>query len=282
MKIMKLQTSIGRINSAESGTSGTGSRQHRDLTLLARFEQLLRYKWFGTGAYHTARVAGACKRGVAEYLRGGVSKARATFDAVLHEYPDDPNALNGLGFIALMTGELDEAERMLRRAVEINPAAGEFRLHLATTLERAGRHSEARKQVWLAASDPGVREATRQLLARLGGPPPQPKPMAQPVSFARAEPSRMTPCPCGSGKRYKQCCGRLTETASTPSAAEAEAQQAAAAFRSGDARVAIELLMRLSASDLTGAGTALACGDLCAQMACYEPRLSISHFADHE
>src|SRR4030065_1785719 len=130
----------------ELGTSGTGRGENRDVTRMGRFEQLLRYKWFGTGAYHSARVSNACRNGVAAHSCGDVEEARAIFEAVLREYPDDPNALNGLGYIALMNAELDEAERMLRRAVQINPAAGESRLHLATTLEAAGFLSNARNQ----------------------------------------------------------------------------------------------------------------------------------------
>jgi glycosyltransferase involved in cell wall biosynthesis len=260
---------VGFNYGAESGTSGTGSGQHRDLTRLARFEQLLRYKWLGAGAYHTARVANACKRGVADYVAGDVPKARATFDAVLREYPDDPNAMNGLGYIALMDGELEEAERILRRAVEINPASGESRLHLATALERAGRHAEAQQQAWRAAADPGVREAALQVLARLGGPPSRPDAEAPVAAPESAAPSRMAPCPCGSGRRYKQCCGQLG-AAPAAAGAEAQADDAVATFLAGEAFAALEMLLRLSPGDLTRAETALACGDICAQLARFE------------
>ena len=189
---------------------------------------------------------------------------------MLREYPDDPNAINGLGYVALMNGELDEAERMLRRAVEINPAAGEFRLHLATTLERVGNFSGARKEAWMATSDPSVREAALQLLSRLGGPPPQLKPKTRPVFPEKAQPSRMADCPCGSGKRYKHCCGQLAAATLPVSPSETEAQRALEAFRSGEAFTAIEILTRLSPSDLTRADTALTCGDLCSEMARYE------------
>lgn len=254
----------------ESGTSGTGPGSARDTTKVTRFEQLLRYKWFGAGSYHTARVSNACRKGVAAYGRGDVEQARAIFEAILQEYPDDPNALNGFGYIALMSAELDEAERMLRRAVEINPAAGESRLHLATTLERAGFLADARKQAWMATTDSRVREAALQLVSRLGGPPPQAKPETRRASPEPAQPSRMAACPCGSGKRYKHCCGQLAASTPPMSPAETGAQRAVAAFRSGEACFAIEILTRLSPSDLTRADTALACGDLCSELARYE------------
>ena len=254
----------------ELGTSGTGRGKNRDIARMVRFEQLLRYKWFGTGAYHSARVSNACRNGVAAHSCGDVEEARAIFEAVLREYPDDPNALNGLGYIALMNAELDEAERMLRRAVQINPAAGESRLHLATTLERAGFLSDARNQAWMATADPGVREVALQLVSRLGGPPPRLKPETRPASPPKALPSRVAACSCGSGKRYKHCCGQLAAATPPVNTIETEAQRAVAAFRSGEAFVAIEILMRLSPSDLTRADTALACGEICSEMARYE------------
>jgi glycosyltransferase involved in cell wall biosynthesis len=256
--------------SVELGTSGTGRGNNRDTCRGQRFEQLLRYKWLGAGAYHSARALHDCKKGISAYIRGDAAEARADFDAVLREYPDDPNALNGLGYIALMNGELDEAERMLRRAVEINPAAGEPRLHLATALERVGNHSDARKEAWRATADPGVREAALQLLSRLGGPPPQLKPKTLTVSPEKPQPFRMADCPCGSGKRYKHCCGRLAAATPSVSPVEIEAHGALAAFRSGDAFAAFGILARLSPSDSTRADTALACGDICCEMALYE------------
>ncbi|MGM0668577.1 MAG: anhydro-N-acetylmuramic acid kinase [Gemmatimonadota bacterium] len=59
-----------------------------------------------------------------------------------------------------------------------------------------------------AARDPGVPQAAgggpdpRQLLTNRGESPKQ-----TPVT-ATDEPGRNDPCPCGSGKKYKKCCGR--------------------------------------------------------------------------
>jgi glycosyltransferase involved in cell wall biosynthesis len=254
----------------ELGTSGTGRLNNRDIAKLLRFEQLLRCKWFGIGRYHIARATNGCKKAISAYNRGDSDEARAAFDAVLREYPDDPNALSGLGYIALMNGELAEAERVLRRALEINPAAGEFRLHLATTLERAGFLSGARKEAWMAASDPRVREAALKLLSRLGGPPPQLASNERPVAPETVRPSRMEICPCGSGKRYKHCCGQFATAMPPANPSEEKAQSALAAFRSGDAFVAIEIVTCLLPADLMRARTALDCGNICTEMARYE------------
>ena len=37
-----------------------------------------------------------------------------------------------------------------------------------------------------------------------------PKPAAQPAQRATPKVGRNEPCPCGSGKKYKQCHGKLT------------------------------------------------------------------------
>lgn len=254
----------------ELGTSGTGQGNSRDVIKIMRFEQLLRYKWFAAGCYHTARTVSACKNGVGAYIRGDIPEAQRIFQAVLREYPDDQNALAGLGYIALMSGDLDNAELMLRRAIEVNPAAGAPRLHLAATLECAGVLSGARKEAWMAASDPGVREAAQQLLSRLGGPPPQVASKGYVVASEAVRPSRMDVCRCGSGKRYKHCCGQLSAPIPLTNSLETVAQSALAAFRCGDAFVALGMLAHLSPSDLTRYDTALGCGALCSEMARYE------------
>lgn len=51
------------------------------------------------------------------------------------------------------------------------------------------------------------REAKKRFAAGLPGEddPPLPPPV-EPIKNAKAEPGRNDPCPCGSGKKYKQCC----------------------------------------------------------------------------
>lgn len=254
----------------ELGTSGTGHGNNRNLVRLTRFDHLLRYKWLGVGSYHTARSMNASKQAVATCVRGDRAQARAMFSALLRDYPDDPNALNGLGYIALLDGELDEAEYRLRRALEVNPTALESRFHLATVLARSGAVTEAREQAWRATADPLLRDAALQLLASLGGPPPQADAQAAPTGTPAAAPSRNAACPCGSGKRYKHCCGLHAGATPTVGAREAEAQRAAAAFRSGEALAAMEVLKNLPPEALSRADSALACGEMCTEMAHYE------------
>lgn len=50
-------------------------------------------------------------------------------------------------------------------------------------------------------------EAKKRYVAGLPGEddPPLPPPV-EPIKKTKAEPGRNDPCPCGSGKKFKQCC----------------------------------------------------------------------------
>ncbi len=268
------------------GTSGTGRGPNRDSTRTVRFEQLLRAKWAGDGAYHTARSLLLCRRGMRAYGHGDMADAESWFRQALREYPDDPNALNGVGYLHLQAGALDEAESALERAVEINPAAGEYRINLAMTLERAGRPSAAREQAQAALADPSVRALAREHLARLGGPLPRrrvparaesPAPSAAtPTAVSSSAPARTALCPCGSGKRYKHCCGGRAAATPGPAPAEAVAARALTALAAGEAFAALDIVAGIAPAELTVAATALACADLCHQMQRHE--LAFAHF----
>ena len=152
------------------GTSGTGDGANRNVARVARFENLLRAKWAGPGIYHNERAATRCRNGVRAYFAGDLDGSREAFESVLAEYPDDPNAVHGLARVACARGDLTSAERNARRAIEINPAAGEYRTTLAEILAAAGAAQSSHSPV-----------------------------------------ARVAPCPCGSGRRYKACCGRLED-----------------------------------------------------------------------
>jgi uncharacterized protein YchJ len=151
------------------GTSGTGNAANRDNARVARFENLLRAKWAGQGIYHTERAAVLCRQGVRAFFAEDLDASSRAFAATLALYPDDPNALHGLARIALARGDRALAERHARAAIEINPAAAEYRETLAAIMG----------PTWFARSA-----------------------ASRPVG-------RMASCPCGSGRRYKECCGRI-------------------------------------------------------------------------
>ena len=193
------------------GTSGTGHGANRDAARVARFENLLRAKWAGPGTLHNERVAQRCRQGVRAYFAGDFERAGAIFASALAEYPDDPNALHGLARVAWRRIELDDAQRLVRKAVEMNPLAAEYR----TTL-----------------SEIDVRKGVR----------------AMPAS-ARGSPSRLAPCPCGSGRRYKECCGRLEIAASRSAATDAALDRMKGELERGNAYAAREWLRTATAAD---------------------------------
>ncbi len=151
------------------GTSGTGEGANRNVARLARYDNLLRAKWAGHGTYHTERVSRRCRIGVRAYHAGDHAAAQRAFEHALADYPDDPNALHGLARLHLVRGQRADAEHYARRAVDINAAAGEYQATLA------------------------------EILGHVEGP----------AAPRNAAVSRTAPCPCGSGLRYKTCCGRL-------------------------------------------------------------------------
>ena len=152
------------------GTSGTGQGANRNAVRVARFENLLRAKWAGSGVYHNERVATLCRNGVRAFFEGDLDRSQSAFESAVAHYPDDPNALHGLARVAYARDDRVAAERAVRRAIEINPLAGEYHATLSEILAASGS------------------------AAAHAAPPPV---------------SRTAPCPCGSGLRYKACCGRI-------------------------------------------------------------------------
>jgi tetratricopeptide (TPR) repeat protein len=167
------------------GTSGTGHGVNRDAARVARFDNLLRAKWAGAGELHNERAAWRCRAGVRAYFARDYDRARAMFEQVLAEYPDDPNALHGMARVALAAGERDEAARYVRKAIDVNPRASEFR---ATLAEIAPDEAPARRETHAA--------------------------------------SRLAMCSCGSGKRFKACCGSLMRLDSAPRAVDRDVERA--------------------------------------------------------
>jgi Tfp pilus assembly protein PilF len=57
----------------------------------------------------------------------------------------------------------------------------------------------------------------------------------------RASPSRNAPCPCGSGKKYKRCCGSGTQAPHTPAAPDGQIQQVIGLYQQGNLQAASRL-----------------------------------------
>ena len=262
------------------GTSGTGQAGNRDNARLMKYDGLLRAKWIGSGTYHTARSLTYIRRALEAYANNDIAGAIDRLQQALRAYPDDPNALNGLGFMYLQKDAPETAEPYLRRASEINPTVGEYRLNLAEAYVQLKRLSKARPEALAAAQDPTMRDKAVAMLHKIGMPPRLPP--AQPVTTAppKATVGRMDPCPCGSGKRYKHCCGRTIDNLSPGNTQDMIAKNAISDFRKGAAQDALDRLLVIQPSTLKDAAAALHCGNICDEMEAYDQAFGFFDQAD--
>src|SRR5690348_3132565 len=65
---------------------------------------------------------------------------------------------------------------------------------------------------------------------------------AQPLRVSTTAIARNAPCPCGSGKRFKDCHGTTRSTPALPPSADSLLHEPQVAFASGRAAAALELL----------------------------------------
>ena len=74
---------------------------------------------------------------------GRFGEAERLYRQVLASVPEEPNALYGLGFVALMAKAYDDAARLLSATVKRAPRAGHAWLHLGDAHRYAGRLKDA-------------------------------------------------------------------------------------------------------------------------------------------
>jgi len=122
-----------------------------------------------------ARISGAS---ISSLLK--IGPIRDAVERTLVLAPDFPDALLGKGALlvslpALLGGDDDEGERLVRHALEIDPEFVDARLFLAETLLEDGRREAARKELERARAsaerkndDAGLANA-RRIEAELGG-----------------------------------------------------------------------------------------------------------------
>ncbi|CAH1906403.1 TPR_REGION domain-containing protein [Candidatus Nitrotoga sp. HW29] len=190
------------------GTSGTGSAATRDVSRLERSENILRLKWSGASSFHTRRLVEMCMGAVRAFHDGNFALSRTLFSKTLVAYPDDPSALHGLARLDLHEGQLATAEKLVRRAIEINPSVDEFRMTMALILEASHKYEEALAFARQAGINPTFQAAADALARRLPV-TARATPPAQSAATGVQQPGRLAPCPCGSGHRFKECCGAI-------------------------------------------------------------------------
>jgi choline-sulfatase len=82
--------------------------------------------------------------GTLELQRGNLAGARRALEEAAAADPKSARAHNGLGVVAMRMGRADEAFVHWKRAVELAPHDYDALFNLATELDAAGRHDEAR------------------------------------------------------------------------------------------------------------------------------------------
>ena len=103
------------------GTSGTGEGNNRDTARVQKALSLIREKWRELGERLDDSTPARLARAVDQIKAGDSASAVETLHPVLERTPDDVNALNLGGLANIHLARYDEAEGMLRRALERLP-----------------------------------------------------------------------------------------------------------------------------------------------------------------
>ena len=248
------------------GTSGTGSGANRDMPRLVRSDNLLRAKWAGASSCHTRRVVRMCMRAVRAFHDGDLAFSRALFEKALEAYPDDPNALHGLARLAFHDGQLATAEKLARRAIEINPSVAEFCMTMALILEASHKYEEALAFARQAGMDPTFQAGADALARRL----PASVRATLPFQPTAAGVRRLAPCPCGSRRRFKECCGATRSFSASELAMSRGVQHANVLLGRGEAFEAKNRLDAITVSDLCASEDARRAGSIYLELGEFE------------
>ena len=135
---------------------------------------------------------------------GDRHRAISLVESNLAEFPDEPSMLLPAGQALEMLGENDRAESAYRDALTWVGFETSLRDEIVTTsialLEREGRADAAEK---LRQSERRARREAQDQRAQAMG-----LPASRTIRREEPKTGRNEPCPCGSGKKYKKCCGR--------------------------------------------------------------------------
>lgn len=105
-------------------------------------------------------IAATLKLAAGHMQAGQYSEAERLYRMILSVIPDEPNALYGLGFTALVRGACEEAIRFLSAAVRRLPRSGHAFLHLGDAYRYTGKLDDAmrayKKAAKLLPGDPTV------------------------------------------------------------------------------------------------------------------------------
>jgi len=160
----------------------------------------------------------------------------------LHYDPSNAVFATNLGIGLANLGRYADALPPLQQAIGLDPMNGLAHLALARVCGELGRYNEAVRWA-LRANELGqpeglqVAEMARNLIqhttrtargqsAALKPPMSAPPPVGPKSGSTHAGPGRNDPCPCGSGRKYKACCGRPSDKQATTKPAKVRGRPA--------------------------------------------------------
>ena len=107
-------------------------------------------------------------RGYAFYSQKQYAEAQRSFEAALHEFPEESAAMIGMGLVTERSGRPDVASAFFTRAVELQPSDQGYLL-LAQALEGAGQKEAAQtareRAAQISRNLNQAEESVRKLLA---------------------------------------------------------------------------------------------------------------------
>ena len=204
----------------ESGTSGTGiglnrhgraNHAHHHAQVKERYAIERATTW---GVYFER-----LRTGIALHHAGQTHAARSHYEALLREFPGEPNARYLLGRVCADLGELHVACELYRQAIYFNGDAGDYHFALGEACEKLGYAEEAADAYRAAVRyAPALASVVRDKLRATG--------MHALPEGAAPVAGRNAACPCGSGLRFKACHGKpAAERAIEPAQGLEEARQ---------------------------------------------------------
>jgi len=102
------------------------------------------------------------------HATGRLEEATAVYHKIVSKDPNNADAWNLLGVIALQAVRLDVAEKIIGRAIRLKPNQANFHINLAAVMRAAGRADEAVACLWralaLSPEDAGAHAELAELL----------------------------------------------------------------------------------------------------------------------
>ena len=226
------------------------------------FDNLRLAKWKGEHLYHNLRCTALLAAAETAMREGDIADARIRFTETLNRYPDHPDALHGLARCALAEQRPADAFSAISKAIDLDPEEPDYQA-TASAIRAALPKSHSAHPSSAAVASVVAPKPEQQVVAV--------PVLAAPTALSTPPPvSRTALCPCGSGKRYKHCCGRqleneadaLTELLAT----RALIAEAGMLLAAGNGDRAATMLATLQPDRITSRALMSTAGRLCIQL----------------